>query len=100
MKNQELNTFLHVLAAFVAGMFTIAASAGAMNYGVCEDHSAFYVVAGLINLLGWGGALVWQTIKYIKAQRTASASTGAGTASTPASHSDNKTDEVKDNDKK
>ena len=61
----EFKNFLTVLLGAVALMLTIAASAGAINYGA--EHSAFYVVAGICNLVGWGGFIGYAFYKrFIK----------------------------------
>ncbi len=61
MKNQEFNNFIHILAAFLAGMTCIIASVGAINSG------GIYAFAGVLNF-GWLVLIVWQAIKFVKKQ--------------------------------
>jgi hypothetical protein len=61
----EFKNFLTCLLGAVALMLTIAASVGAINYGM-KDGS-FYIVAGVCNLLGWGGVIAYHFYKrFIK----------------------------------
>lgn len=61
----EFKNFITVLLGAIALILTIAASVGAINYGI--GHSAFYTVAGVCNLVGWGGLIAYTFIKkFIK----------------------------------
>lgn len=61
----EFKNFLTCLLGAVALLLTIAASVGAINYGIGD--SAFYIVAGIANLLGWGGLVCYEFYKrFIK----------------------------------
>ena len=61
----EFKNFIKVVIMAVVLMLTIAASVGAINYGM--QDSAFYIVAGVLNLLGWGGAVCYAFYKkFIK----------------------------------
>lgn len=61
----EFKNFITCLLGAIALMLTIAASVGAINYGM-KDGS-FYTVAGVCNLVGWGGLIAYTFIKkFIK----------------------------------
>ena len=61
----EFKDFITCALGAIALILTIAASAGAINYGA--EHSAFYIVAGICNLVGWGGLLGYNFYKrFIK----------------------------------
>lgn len=61
----EFKNFITCVIMAVTLMLTIVASVGAINYGM-KDGS-FYIVAGVLNLLGWGGAVCYAFYKkFIK----------------------------------
>ena len=53
----EFKNFITCALGAVALLLTIAASVGAINYGIDPEHDTFYAVAGVINLIGWGGLI-------------------------------------------
>lgn len=85
MKNREFNTFIHILAAFVAGLLCIIASSGAISSG------GIYAFAGIVNF-GWLVVIVRWATKYIMAQHEQGA-TSKGAASAPVDRSEGKADE-------
>jgi len=66
--DNETKDFLKTVIAAIALLVTIAASAGCIAYGVAKPDY-FYVVAGLLNLFGWGGLVVYRFVKNLKARR-------------------------------
>ena len=65
--NNEFKDFITCFLGAVALILTIAASAGAISYGACDEHTSFYIVAGICNLAGWGGLIGYNFYKrFIK----------------------------------
>ena len=63
----EFKNFITCALGAVALIITIAASAGAINYGVGAGNPSFYAFAGVCNLVGWGGLIGYQFYKrFIK----------------------------------
>ena len=61
----EFKDFITCFLGAVALILTIAASAGAINYGV--GHSVLYIIAGVCNLVGWVGLIGYNFYKrFIK----------------------------------
>ena len=89
----EFKTFIKFVLGAVALLLTIAASIGAIYYGIGNDP--FYIVAGVCNLLGWGDLIAYNAYKLIKARMGGEESSGKAGAKEPPSASDNKTDEIK-----
>ena len=57
----EFKNFLTCLLGAIALILTIAASVGAINYGI--EHSYFYTIAGFCNLVGWVGLIAYSFYK-------------------------------------
>ena len=91
----EFKSFITVLLGAIALMLTIAASSGSISYGVLPDYPSFYAFAGVCNLLGWGGLIVYKAVKFFKSRTKSDSSEPGGFALASPDHSDNKTDEVK-----
>jgi len=64
--NNEFRNFLTIALGAVALILTIAASVGAIEYGIGAGNPSFYAFAGVVNLLGWGGLVIYRFVKYIK----------------------------------
>lgn len=62
----EFKTFITFALGAVVALLTIAASVGAIEYGIGAGNHAFYAFAGVCNLLGWGGLIVYKAYKFIK----------------------------------
>lgn len=63
----EFKNFITCALGAVALLLTIAASVGAINYGIDPEHETFYAVSGVINLVGWGGLVCYNFYKrFIK----------------------------------
>lgn len=91
----EFKRFITCALGAVALILTIAASSGAINYGVQPDIPSFYIFAGVCNLLGWGGLTVYKGYRFLKETRDGNPSAGAGAGTASPEHTDNKTDEQK-----
>ena len=93
----EFKTFITFALGAIVLLLTIAASVGAIEYGIGAGNPSFYTFAGVCNLLGWGGLVVYKAYKFIKARTGGETDPGkAGVKETPSA-SDNKTDEMKTN---
>lgn len=64
----EFKNFITVALGAIALLLTIAASVGAIEYGLDVDNQSFYAFAGGCNLLGWGGLIVYKAYKFFKKQ--------------------------------
>lgn len=63
----EFKNFITCLLGAVALILTVAASVGAIEYGIDPEHATFYAVAGVVNLVGWGGLIAYSFYKrFIK----------------------------------
>lgn len=61
----QFKNFITCLLGAMALMITIVASVAAINYGT--EHSTYCIVAGVCNLLGWGGVIAYHFYKrFIK----------------------------------
>ena len=69
MDKNEFKNFITCVVMAVALIFTIAASAGAINYGAGAGNPSFYILAGIVNL-GWVGLIGWLFYKrFIKVDK-------------------------------
>lgn len=64
----EFKKFITVALGAIALLLTIAASVGAIEYGIDANNEAFYAFAGICNLLGWVGLIVYKAYKFFKKQ--------------------------------
>lgn len=62
----EFKTFITFALGAIALLLTIAASVGAIEYGIGAGNPSFYAVAGVCNLLGWGGLIAYKAYRLIK----------------------------------
>ena len=66
--DNESKEFIKTVLAAVALLVTIAASAGSISFGA-KKPDVFYIIVGVVNLLGWGGLVVYQFVKNLKENR-------------------------------
>lgn len=91
----EFKTFITFVLGVFALILTIAASVGAIEYGIGAGNPQFYAIAGVCNLLGWGSLIAYNAYKLIKSRIGGEESSDKAGAKEPPSASENKTDEMK-----
>lgn len=91
----EFKTFITFVLGAAALLLTIIASVGAIEYGIGAGNPPFYAVAGVINLVGWGGLIAYKEYTIIKARVGDTPSSNKAGVKDQPSASDNKTDEMK-----
>jgi hypothetical protein len=64
----EFKKFIKVALGAVALLLTIASGAGAISWGV-SSHQTIYIAVGIINILGWGGLIVYTFVRWLKKSR-------------------------------
>lgn len=66
---KEFQRFLTAVGYAIGLIVTIACAAGCISFGATKPES-FYIVVGILGLLGWGYVLVKNFIKFYKTTKT------------------------------
>lgn len=91
----EFKTFITFVLGVVALILTTASSVGAIEYGIGAGNSTFFAFAGVCNLIGWGGLILYKAYKIIKARGESASPSDKACVKGQSSAPDNKTDEIK-----